>query len=58
MTLGLSDWLSRLWQRPYPGSGLSFSECVGCGEQRGGGGCLMREAFFFLTNTVTQLPVK
>lgn len=49
MTLGLSDWLSRLWQHPHPGSGLSFSECVGSGEQKGGG-LLNEGSFFFFPN--------
>lgn len=55
VTPGPTDWLSYLWQRPNPGSGLSFSECVGC---TGRGGWARNEGSFSLTNTVTQLTVK
>lgn len=54
MTLGPTDWLSHLWQRPHPGNGLSFSECISCREQEGA----LNKGSFSLTNTVTQLPVK
>lgn len=54
MTPGPTDWLSHLWQRPHSGNGLSFSECVSCGEQEGA----LNKGSFSLTNIVTQLPVK
>lgn len=52
-----TDWLLHLWQRPHPGSGLPFSECVSCRGWWWWGG-LRNEGSFSLTNTVTQLPVK